>query len=536
MAHPALDYHAIRAALPPKDRAEFDRLTALPSNFREFVTQAKPNFQWYEPHQRIAAALQRVADGTLTRLMVFMPPQEGKSELVTRLFPAYYLTEHPTRWAGLGSYSFNLAKGFSRDARSYFAAVGGEAGASPIKENADAVEEWQTTAGGGLWAVGRGGSATGRSAHLFVVDDPLKDRQEAESDTIRQTLQNWYKSVVNMRLQPENAVVIVHTRWHEDDLAGHLLAMEQAGEYPEHWHIIDLPGICEPQSKRPKYPKTCTVEPEWRQVGQPLAGRYAMKRYEQVKAISGPREYESQIQQRPSAQEGSILKRGWWTYYDVDHPPNAYEYTVISVDCAFKDTDGSDFVAMQVWGAVHGKAYLREKVKARLDYVVTKDTLRLTMERYRTAVVLVEDKANGSAVIADLRQDLSSILAVNPEGGKVARAYSVQGLLAAGKCVLPGKKVGETWQLSDAVEEFISECASFPNATHDDEVDAFTQAMDKLRVMMTHGQAPPESKGNQDDRHPGFTSSGQRKDQVDDEGVDGVRVPIPRMVPRGDWK
>jgi predicted phage terminase large subunit-like protein len=299
---------------------------------------------------------------------------------------------------------------------------------------------------------------------------------------------------------------------------------------------VDLPGICEPASKRPKYPKTCSVEPEWRQPDEPLGGRYSRARYEQVRAISGPREYESQIQQRPAAQEGSILKRAWWKYYDRDHPPLTYEFTVISVDCAFKDTDGSDYVAMQVWGAVHGKAYLREKIKARMDYVATKETLRALMKRYRNAAVLVEDKANGSAVIADLRQDLTGILAVNPEGGKVARAYSVQGLVAGGKCYLPAAPVNDGWQVDDQVEGFINECASFPNATHDDEVDAFTQAMDKLRVMMTHGTEPPTIGPDHAERHPGFTASGRRADRADDADANvTVRVPIPRMGTRGAW-
>jgi predicted phage terminase large subunit-like protein len=520
--------------MTPEERAEFDRLANWPTSFRSFVQMAHPDFHWYEPHQRLANALQRVADGHLKRLMVFMPPQEGKSLAVTRLFPAYYLTEHPARWIGLGSYAMPLARGFSRDARAYYERVTGQAGTEGIRDDAGAVEEWQTTEGGGLWAVGRGGSATGRSAHLFVVDDPLKDRSEAESETIRSTLHGWYKSVVNMRLQPENAVIIVNTRWHEDDLSGHLLALEKAGEYPEHWHIVDLPGICEEQSKRPKYPKTCTVEPEWRSPGDPLGGRYSIKRYEQVRAISGPREYESQIQQRPSAQEGSILKRNWWKYYDAEHPPLTFEFTVISVDCAFKDTDGSDYVAMQVWGEVHGKAYLREKIKARLDYVATKETLRALMKRYRQAAVLVEDKANGSAVIADLRQDLTGILAVNPEGGKVARAYSVQGLLAGGKCYLPARQVNDGWQVDEMVEEFIAECASFPNATHDDEVDAFTQAMDKLRVMMTHGTEPASTGTRTEDTHPGFNKSGVRNDRSDDDDTP-VRVPVPRMPTRGAW-
>lgn len=475
------------AALTPDEARELDALLAAPLTFREFVDRAYPGFQWYRAQQAIADALERVARGEIRRLMVFMPPQEGKSLLVSQLFPAYYLHEYPTKWVAVGSYSFALARGFSRAARDFY-----REHVADLSDDAAAVEIWETVRRGGLWAVGRGGSATGRPAHLFVVDDPLKDRDEAESETIRATLHNWYNSVVRMRLQPDNAVVIVHTRWHEDDLSGHLLEMEKTTTEPEGWHVIELPGIAEPLKDRPKYPPSVKVLKDWRQPGEPLGGRYGLDRYRSIKANAGDREFESQIQQRPGAAAGTILKRDWWRRLDEDAAPVAFDRTIISVDCSFKDTKGTDFVAIHVYGRIGPRVYGRHRVKGRMSFTTTVDTLKIVMRQFPQAVVYVEDKANGSAVIDTLGNTLLSVIPVNPEGGKVARAYACQGDVQHGRVFLP---VGEGW------DEMIVECASFPNGLHDDDVDAFTQAMAVFREELRDAlPAQPESPVKRDDR------------------------------------
>lgn len=464
---------ALLAGATPAEQAEIAALLAVPQTFREFVTQVSPKFEWYPAQELIAASLERVARGECKRLMVFMPPQEGKSQLVTRLFPAYYLTQHPDRWVGLGSYSFALAKLFSRAARDFYKGV-----ASTSTEDASAVEFWETGGDGGLWAVGRGGSATGRSAHLAIIDDPLKDRSEAESELVRGTLHDWYGGVINMRLQPESAVIVVHTRWHEADLGGHLLDIERTGDRPEHWHIIDLPGIAEKAEDRPEYPTTCTVEKDWRQPGEPLGGRYPMQRYEQIRVVSGTREYDSQVQQRPSPSKGTIFQRQWWGRYTKAESPRFFDRTIISVDCAFKDMDDSDFVAIHVYGRVGTNVYLRDRVHARMSFTKTVAECRSMMLNYPRAVLYVEDKANGSAVIDTLRKELMGIIAVQPEGGKIARAYACQGDVEQGRCWLPD----DTWMPGeDGIKGFIREATSFPSAPHDDDVDAFTQAMTVFR-------------------------------------------------------
>lgn len=506
-------------------QTELDRLLAAPRTFREFVTRAMPSFEWYPAQRLIADALERVAQDRLRRLMIFMPPQEGKSELVSKLFPAYYLQCHPDRWVGVGSYSFGLAKTFSRAARNYYRDV-----VTDLSDEAAAVELWETPRKGGLWAVGRGGSATGRPAHLLIVDDPLKDRQEAESETIRQTLHDWHGGVLNMRLQPENAEVVVHTRWHEDDLAGHLLAIERTTRKPQRWTILELPGISEHPADRPTYPPSCVVIPDWRKPGQPLGGRYGLDRYEQVLAISGTREFESQVQQRPAPAQGTIFKRSWWKRYPEE--PARFDRVIISADCSFKDADDSDYVALHVWGRIGAELYLLDRVHERLSFTNTKAALKSMMAANPNAVVYVEDKANGSAIIDSLQQELLGVLAVEPEGGKVARAYACQGDVEHGRVWLPSV------ELMPDVEDFIREAASFPSAPNDDDVDAFTQAVAVYRMEL-RAALPTKRSKVLPDHHPGFdpeTHKRLRPSVPDGWQSEPARAPVrPRVSHRGGW-
>lgn len=514
------------ATLNPDEKAEYEFLTSAPADFPEFVSRAMPAFEWYPAQRLIADALDAVARDELRRLMIFMPPQEGKTELVSKLFPAYYLQCWPNRWVGVGSYSFGLAKTFSRAARSYFREV-----VTDLSDEAAAVEQWETPRKGGLWAVGRGGSATGRPAHLAIIDDPLKDRAEAESDTIRQTLHEWYASVINMRLQPQNACVLVHTRWHEDDLSGHLLEVERTSRRPERWHVLELPGLAKAPHERTLYPPSVTVQQDWRTPGQPLGGRYGLERYEQIREVSGSREFESQVQQNPAPSKGVIFQRAWWKRYSEE--PDRFDRVIISADCAFKDADDSDFVALHVWGRVGADVYLLDRIHERLSFTNTQAALKDLMRANVNAVVYIEDKANGTAIVDSLQQELMGVLAVEPEGGKVARAYACQGDVERGRVYLP------TVDLMPDVDEFIREAASFPTAPHDDDVDAFTQAMAVYRMEL-RAALPKKVAGLHPDRHPGYdpeTHARIRSGHPDPwQHPDKARTPPrPRVSHRGSW-
>jgi hypothetical protein len=207
-----------------------------PPSFREFVSRVNPRYRWYRHCEVLAGVLQRVADGEIDRLLIFMPPRHGKSECVSRLFSAYYLSRFPDRWVGVNSYGADLAYTLSRSARENYARFGGT-----ISGDSSAVKHWETGRGGGLWAAGVGGPITGKGWSLGIIDDPLKNAEEANSPLIRAKHKEWYGSTFYTREEPGGAIIGVMTRWHEDDLFGWLL--EESTRGGDEWFVISMPAV-----------------------------------------------------------------------------------------------------------------------------------------------------------------------------------------------------------------------------------------------------------------------------------------------------
>ncbi len=215
------------------------RKTAKAQTLRDFIREVAPWFKFYPHVEILIAVLQRVADGELHRVMVFLPPRHGKSELVSRLFSAYYLKRYPNRWVGLASYGADLAYTMSRAARENYRAAGGGFAT-------EGVENWETGKGGGMWAAGVGGPATGRGYSLGIIDDVVKNAEEAASETVREKQRDWWRSTFYTRQSPEAAIVIMMTRWHENDLAGWLLSEETSEdrlEAQEGWYVVRAPAL-----------------------------------------------------------------------------------------------------------------------------------------------------------------------------------------------------------------------------------------------------------------------------------------------------
>src|SRR6185312_9038752 len=300
------------AALATASRERFARHSTL--SLREFAQRVNPRYRWYRHCEVLASVLERVATGELNRVMVFMPPRHGKSELVSRIFPAYYLAKHATEWVGLTSYAADLAYTFSRLARQHFVDQGGL-----LSPDAQGVQHWETTAGGGLWAAGVGGPITGKGGNLLLIDDPIKNAEEALSSTVREAHKAWYESTFYTRAEPGCAIVIVQTRWHEDDLSGYLLDKEKSTE-PEGWHVVNFEATR--SDVAPAFPATCTVEPDWRVTGDALCPeRYDADALRKIRVRTGAVFWSALYQQRPTSLEGEIFKRSWWRFYTrMDHP------------------------------------------------------------------------------------------------------------------------------------------------------------------------------------------------------------------------
>jgi predicted phage terminase large subunit-like protein len=309
-------------------------------------------------------------------------------------------------------------------------------------------------------AAGVGGGITGEPADILIVDDPIKDFAEAMSDTIRDTVYNWLTSTALTRLQEGGGVIIMATRWHMDDSIGRLLERQ-----PNRWKLINFRAIAEAD------------EPPYRLAGEPLsAERYSLQSLMDIRDGGAMSSYQwaALFQQRPSPVGGGIFKRDDWQWYQ--QPPDTFDQILQSWDCAFKDS--SDYVCGGVIGVKGPHKYVLDVINQRLTFQGTKNAIKTMSGKWPDAwQKLIEDKANGTAVINDLRDEVPGLIAVEPEGGKIARAHAISGEVEAHNVFLPDPTVLDAPWVHDFVEQF----AGFPTAAHDDQVDMLTQALAYIR-------------------------------------------------------
>lgn len=418
--------------------------------------------QWF--HLLLAACLEAVERGEIDRLIVTMPPRHGKSEQVSVRFPAWYLGRNPDKRVIATSYAAHLARRFSGQARNQLL---DERWPFPVELSLDtqSKESWDLAGRrGGYISAGVGGPITGQGAHLLLIDDPVKNAQEAESEAFRDAVWEWYTSTAYTRLEEGGAIVVVQTRWHADDLAGRLIKQAEEDPDADQWVVLNLPAIAEAD------------EPWGRKTGEALwPAKYDLSKLQRIKKAIGSRFFDALYQQRPSAAEGTILKRAWWRHWTA--MPDRFDQVLLSWDMAFKDTKGSDFVVGQVWGTKGADAYLLDQTRGRLDFPATVKAFEEQAKKWPQArTKLVEDKANGSAVIDTLKHQIPGLVPIEPEGGKQARAAAVSWYVEAGNVYLPDPKLpGYGW-----VNEFVDEASQFPLGSHDDQVDACTQALNRI--------------------------------------------------------
>ncbi len=444
-------------------------------SFKDYIAQVNPDFKFYAWNEICIDRLQEVADGKLHRLLIQVPPRHGKSELA-KLFAGYYLTRYPKRFAGVCGYGQELTYPFSRAARHYFKEGGGK-----LNPDAQSVTFWETAERGGCWAASVGGSVTGKGAHVAILDDPVKDRQQAESPAEIRTLHGWYKSTFRTRINPEDgAIVIIQTRWSEVDAIGLVMDLEEHADEDsrEGWHVIDFPARFEDYQSRPMIPDPITVEHDFRTViGTPLCPeRYDDKALRIIENTLGSREWNCLYQQNPVSLDDSIFKQEWWrfrSFQQMGEMPR--RRIVLSVDCTFKATETSDFVAI-VAIAEHedGTFTVLDVINQRLDIIATMSAIRNYANRFSPAAILVEEAANGHAVIQMMKAKLPNIIGIKTgTQSKVSRAAGAAPLVEAGSVFLPPEA---TW-----LHPFINQFTTFPAGKNDDMVDATTQALNWMR-------------------------------------------------------
>lgn len=315
---------------------------------------------------------------------------------------------------------------------------------------------------GSYKTVGIGGALTGSAMDLGLIDDPFKDYEEARSVVIRERVWNWYSSVFRTRMHNKTRIIMIMTRWHEDDLLGRVQEKAKHDDL-ENFEVLTLRGIREKDNF--KY--------DSRDLGQPLwPDRFSLDFLKSQKK-NDEKTFNSLYQQRPSAEQGTIFKRADFSEKYLKLPDfSEFDNSCFSWDMAFKDHSTSDYVVGQAWAKKGANFFLLDEVREIMDFTTTLEAFQALCRKYPwIGSKLVEDKANGPAVISALSDKITGIIPVNPEGGKVARANAVSHLFRAGNVKVP-RPEREPW-----IDGYVEELVSFPDGKYDDRVDATTQAL-----------------------------------------------------------
>lgn len=434
------------------------RLELARRDFKDYLKLAHHgNYQHFKHTKLIAKYLQKIADGEQRNILIEMPPRHGKSMTVTETFPSFYLGKNPTNRVIATAYSDSLARKFGRMNRNKFSEFGNDLFGQQLSFEKNASNNWEIKdSRGGMISTGIGGSITGEGADLMIIDDPIKNNEEAQSLTMRNKVWDEWETTLSTRLHDGASVIVIQTRWHEDDFIGRLLERS-----PRNWIRLRLPAIAEDAD-----------DLIGREIGEPLAPElgYHKEWAKQKKLEVGSKVWASLYQQRPSPESGDVFKRDWIKYYKV--LPNKLDKIVLSWDMSFKDKKTSDYVVGQAWGFKGADRYLIDQVRDRMSFTQTLKAFKSFKGKHPEAnEILVEDKANGTAIIDTLRREISGIIPVDPKGSKIARAEAVSPQFEAGNVYLPEDK----HFTGDVVEELVK----FPNDKHDDIVDATSQALNR---------------------------------------------------------
>ncbi len=415
---------------------QFDPTTSRESRWGtpgEMALATNPKMVQTPALDLIDEALVRALSTPDARLIISMAPQEGKSVRVANDFPIWALTKNPDLRIVTASYAQGLANRNGRAIRNRIQAQP-ELGLTIARDNGS-VSEW-TLAGheGGVLSVGIGAGVTGRPADMMIIDDPLKDRKEADSALIRDNVWDWWTDAASARLAPGAPVILILTRWHQDDLAGRLVERDvDAG-----WEVINIPAQAD---HRPEDGEQDILGREPGEFMVSARGR-TTKQWERRKSTAGSRTWSSLYQGRPSPQEGGVFpKEADWARYDqplwqTNGDGSRYvpgigrddHELVQSWDLAFKDKDSSDYVVGQVWLRVGPTAYLLDQIRERLNFTATCTAIETMSARWPQAVAkYVEDKANGPAVMNALGRTMVGLIPIEPDGSKYARASAIAG-------------------------------------------------------------------------------------------------------------
>lgn len=431
-------------------------------HFMDFTTEMWPEFINGRHHKIMAEKFDRVARGELKRLIVNMPPRHTKSEFASFLFPAWLMGRNPKLKIMQTTHTAELAFRFGRKVRNLMNSEEYKNVFEGVELRADsqAAGRWETSKGGEYFAAGVGGAVTGRGADLLIIDDPHSE-QDALSPTALEHAYEWYTSGPRQRLQPGGTIVIVMTRWAENDLTGKLLRQQAKDVLADEWEIVEFPALM-PESDEPLWPEFWNKKDLLAVKGSLTVGKW-----------------EAQWQQNPTSDISAILKREWWQIWPNEKPPQL-SYVLQSYDTAFSKQSSADYSAITTWGVFYPEEggppniILLEAKRGRWDFP---ELRRVALDEYKywePECVLIEAKASGMPLTQELRQMGIPVSNYSPSRGndKFTRVNSIAPIFESGLVWCPETR----W-----AEEVVEECAAFPAGEHDDYVDTVTQALRRFR-------------------------------------------------------
>jgi len=427
--------------------------------FDRWLQTVTPYWTWDWPYLRfIQQKLELVTSGQLRKMMLFIPPRHGKSEMTTVRYPVWRLEQDPSLRVIVGAYNQTLAEKFSRKARRIAERR------LMLNQHRTAAEDWETAAGGGFRAVGVGGGITGQGGNLIIIDDPVKSREEANSEAYRERVWDWYREDLYTRLEPGGAMILIMTRWHADDLAGRILASEDG----PNWEVIKFPAEAE------------EGDPLGRELGAALCpDRFDKDDLARIRMVLGHWAYTALYQQRPMPAEGGMFKLAWFEIV-----PTA---PAIAKRVRFWDKGGSagkgDYTAgLLMAQAPNGIYYIEHVVRGQWSALEREQIIRQTAELdgIKVAIWLEQEGGSGGKESAEASiRNLAgfTVRVMHPTSDKATRAEPFSAQCQAGNV----KLVRGDWNAA-----YLAEIASFPTGVHDDQVDASSGAFNKLAIPLSN--------------------------------------------------
>lgn len=402
--------------------------------------------------------LEAVAEGQIKRLMLMMPPRHGKTALVTVRFPTWWMERRPGLRVIVAAYNQTLASKFSRMSRRIAQMRLG------LREDRRAVDEWETQSGCWYRAVGIGGGVTGMGGDLIIIDDPIKNREEAQSLTYRERVWDWYTDDLYTRLEPGGTIILVMTRWHEDDLAGRILNSKEA----QTWHVVRLPAIAEEDDLLGR-PTGAALNPD----------RYSLEELLKIKSVMGSWAFEALYQQRPMPAEGGMFRREWFFKF-IEAIPAQVEGRVRYWDKAATAGDGDYTVGIRMSRDSGGLYTIEDVTRGRWSTGERDQVIKQCAATDPAGTRIYIEQEPGSSGVDSVKALIRMLAgySVHPDrvtGSKLIRAEPLAAQCEAGNVLL----LKAHWNAP-----FLDELLTFPNGAHDDQVDAASGAFSMLSKSM----------------------------------------------------